>query len=869
MSTRLTPLALGLVALLLWLTLRPAPPLRVDVGAPGDGRFLWGFYEPEQGDGASFRWSGPEARLLLHGAPPGAALLELRLSGERLVAQGAPALSLDRDGVPVATFDLTPGWRVYRLLLPPGGDGATPLALRSALSTPGAGAQSRDYRALGVPLDWLQLTRLPGEPGGALARALWLTWAVGLVATLVGLAFGRAGERRRSLASLAGGGLATAAALLWAWRDPYGLAWALPATPWILGVPTLLLAGSYLWRRERGQQSELLLLGCLVALAAAMGLMHGRTAVGLGVALAVVALLALGAPAGGLGAGIWPPREAPDLGRREALLGLGAIVALALALRLFRLDELPFGLWRDEARHGLVALRIAEDPSYRPIYVLDERVQLPGLGLYPFALALKLLGPHLWTMRLVTALAGALTAVPFYAVAARIAGSRAIGLLAALLLAVSSWHISISRFAFPTIYEPLLSLSAWWLLLVALDPRQGDEEPGRQGELWAAGRGLLAGALLGVAAQTYHIGRVTPLAAGWLALLLLATEPRAWRRWLVVAGAAVLGLVLTLAPLLSYALARPGEFNERIGAVFLLSEEGRKGAAPLAALDASVGRHLLMFTVEGDANGRHHAPQRPMLDILSGLGLLLGLAALLRRLGDWRSRFLLGALAIGLLPSLLAVDSPHGMRGFGALAPACLIAALGWGEVWGWFGSRKARKLRREKHETKARSSEREDAKENGAKGAAQRLSAQGQAALAIFVAGLIGLNAWLYFGIMPADPRVFAGFYPVQSWMGVYVADAEPDDRLYVPAEVRDHPSFAFLAAGRPVEVFSITAEGAPAELSAPPASGDTFLLSGYFADDELAALAPILGGTPEPLAAGPPFPDGRGPTYYVVRSP
>ena len=32
---------------------------------------------------------------------------------------------------------------------------------------------------------------------------------------------------------------------------------------------------------------------------------------------------------------------------------LGGIMLLALLLRVFRLDELPFGVWYDEANHGL------------------------------------------------------------------------------------------------------------------------------------------------------------------------------------------------------------------------------------------------------------------------------------------------------------------------------------------------------------------------------------------------------------------------------------------------------------------------------------------------------------------------------------
>ncbi len=949
MSTRYSLLALGLVALLLALVLRAAPPLRLDVGTADATRFLWGFYDAEMGEqGERFRWSGPDARLMLHGAPPGAARLELRLSGERLVAEGAPAIALARDKATFAAFDVAPGWRVYRLLLPPGslagqGGAALPLELRSAVSRPGADEAARDYRPLGVPLSWLRLTPLAGADTGALPRAAWLTWLVGIVGLGLALLLVQLGKYRlpmdgrrwtvdgdapedgrrwtvdgdaphRLPSSVFRPGLLAAcgaALALWAWRDPYSLAWALPATPWALGAASLLLAGAWLWGRAASVQLRApLLIGGVIALALALGLMHAQLAVGLGVGLAIVALLALAAPANGLGAGVWADtddrrpttddrrpttddrrpttddrRPTTDhrlsaigyrlsaIGYRLSAIGyrlsavgllLGAIFLLALGLRLFRIDVLPFGLWRDEARHGLIALRIAEDPAYRPVYVLDERVQLPGLGLYPFALALKLFGVHLWTMRGVTALAGALTVLPLYAVAARLTGRPGVGLLAALLLAVSSWHISISRFSFPTIYEPLLSLTVWWLVLKALAPQtvdggrwtvsSGTPLPSTAARLSAIGYrlsaigyGLLTGILLGVVAQTYHIGRITPLTAGWLALLLLARAPGAWRGWLLWAGAAALGLGLTLAPLLGYALARPADFNDRVGAVFLLSVDALKARAPLAALDENLGRYLLMFTVAGDANGRHHAPYRPMLDILSGLGLLLGLAAVLRRLGDWRSRFLLGAVGVGLLPGLLAVDAPHAMRSFGALAPLCIIAALGLAELW-----RMQQDHRRPTTDD-----------QNGAR---PRLAVvRGLSSVIVFV-GLVGLNAGLYFGVMPGDPRVFGGFYPVQSQMGIYVGAADPAGRIYVPEGVRGHPSFLFLAAGRPVETFSGGPELPVSEFSAPPMPGDRFLLSGYFAEQEAAALAAALGPMPAPSTTGPPFPDGRGPTYYVV---
>ncbi|GAB4430687.1 MAG: hypothetical protein OHK0015_16210 [Chloroflexi bacterium OHK40] len=825
MATRASLIIAGLAVLALWLALLAAPPLRLDVGAGGDGRFLAGFYDAEQGDGASFRWSGPDARLMLHGAPLGPARLEMRLSGERLAAEGTPLVALVGERVTLAAFEVTPGWRRYQLLLPPGAAaglaGTRPLDLRTAVSQPGAATDGRDYRALGLPLDRLTLTPLTADAGGTLLRALWLSWPIALLGALAGWTAPRPAVRA----------LCAALALLlatWAWRDPHGLAWALPPAPWTLGATTVL-AG---WRWWAGRDSPPALgplwgATALATLGLATGLMHARIATGIAAALAAAALLVLARLPSGLGAA----RAVVPLRPGVPLLALVAILGLALTLRLYRIDDLPFGLWRDEARHGLVALRIAEDPGYRPIFVREERVELPGLGLYPFAAAINIFGVHLWTMRLVTALAGALTVLPLYGVAARLSGHRAVGLVAALLLAVSSWHISLSRFAFPTVFEPLLSLSAWWLLLVGLDRSRAGGEAQRATALPALrslGACLLAGALLGLAAQTYHTGRITPLAALWLALLLLLREPRAWRGWMAGASAAALGLTLTVAPLAAYAITRPGDFNERVGAVFLLGEEALRAQAPLAALDANLGRHLRMFTVEGDANGRHHAPFRPLLDVISGVGLLAGVAALLRRPDPWPARFLLGALGIGLLPGLLAVDAPHAMRSSGALAPACIIAATGWAELWRIL--------------------------------APSRPTLAWRLAPLILVGGLIGLNAGLYFVVMPRDPQVFGGFYPVQSWMGIYAGRQDGDGRIYVPRTVRDHPSFRFLAAGRPVGVF----EGGSAE--PPPAPGDRFLLTGYFATEEAAALDASLASTPE--ATGPPFPDGRGPTYYVVRA-
>ncbi|NCC33335.1 MAG: hypothetical protein EOM24_15155, partial [Chloroflexia bacterium] len=242
-------LLLGLTALLLVLVLRTAPPLQVDVGDTGDLRFLSGFYTPETGFGESFRWSGPEARFVLHGSPASPTLFMLQLSGERLLAQGAPEVALVQGTSEVARFAVQAGWRTYEVLLPAGAlatpaGSVLPLALETAVSTPGASDTARDFRPLGVPVSHVGVAALEGPHTPAFVRSLWLTWLLALIAGSLALLDALLLPYRRASLWLRASlviGVGGTILILWAARDPFGLAWGLPPTPWILGTGTLLL----------------------------------------------------------------------------------------------------------------------------------------------------------------------------------------------------------------------------------------------------------------------------------------------------------------------------------------------------------------------------------------------------------------------------------------------------------------------------------------------------------------------------------------------------------------------------------------------------------------------------------------------------
>jgi 4-amino-4-deoxy-L-arabinose transferase-like glycosyltransferase len=561
------------------------------------------------------------------------------------------------------------------------------------------------------------------------------------------------------------------------------------------------------------------------------------------------------------------------------------VFVIALALRFHQLQELPYGLWRDEARHGLVALRMLEDPGYRPVYVKTEGVDMPALGLYPFALAIKLWGLYPWSMVPITALAGALTVFPIYGVAYQLFRRKDVALLAAAFLAGSSWHLTISRFSFPTIFDPLFGLTGLWLMLWSQGAGGRGQGAGVTGlsssvlrppssvvrppssvlrppssvlrpssSVFRLVACFVSGGCIGVALQTYHTGRVVPLIAGILAVCLLVQQRHQWRRWLASMAMVALGFAIVTGPLALHVLNDPNAVNERVSDVFLLSDAARAGRAPLALLDEAIGRHLLMFNVQGDANGRHHAPGRPMLDFITGFGFLIGVTVVARRWRDWRGLFLLAGLGISMLPSALAVDAPHAMRSFGAVAFACIIAALGWAEVWRLMSrANAATSLRRTTNDERRTSRvyvNQEYDKNASQEGVHLLRSAIGMIALAL------ALNYWTYFVEMRFSPTVWTMFYPIHTQMGVYlraVADEQGPEalrRVYVPEGFADNSVFQYLTHGLPVQTYR--------NVNVPESAktGAILLLSGYSYERDAQELMQYIGPQPTPTARGPNLP-------------
>ncbi len=364
------------------------------------------------------------------------------------------------------------------------------------------------------------------------------------------------------------------------------------------------------------------------------------------------------APRGG--ASDQPVAPARSRARRGRLIVI-ALLLLGAALRLWRPGQIPPGLYHDEAENGLDALAVLT--GHPQLYFEANNGREP-LFIYLISLSVAVLGRTPLAIRLPAFYAGFLTLAATYDLARTLWGRRA-GRWTLAVLAVTLWHVHLSRVGFRAVLLPLFT--ALCFSQVAKGIRRRD----------AKGHWIAAGALYGASWYTYNAARFTPIALGVLlvyALLAHRTALLARRREIALAMGVAL---LVLLPLGLFTLAHPDVVLARSGQVSIFSEVINEGR-----FWPTLGRHTLatlgMFAVRGDRIWRHNVAWRPVWEPALGLAFTLGVGVALARLKrDAALAAVLLWTATMALPTLLAEDAPHFLRGVGVLPTAALLPAVG------------------------------------------------------------------------------------------------------------------------------------------------------------------------------------------------
>lgn len=505
------------------------------------------------------------------------------------------------------------------------------------------------------------------------------------------------------------------------------------------------------------------------------------------------------------------------------------IVLLAAALRFWRLDSLPPGLYHDEAYYGLDALSLIRGEMFPQfyegweLYALDAHAQRPAeptrfpvffegnygrepLHVYLVALSIRLFGNTPFAIRAVTAAAGILAVFTTWLAARalfppkedRIFRGELLPLLAAFTLAVVYPALHFSRFGIRamTLLPPMtLAVYAFW---------RGWRK--RRAMWWG-----MAGFFVGLSLYTFAAARLFPLVficfGGYL---LLADRVGLRERWRGLALATTTAL-LVAAPLLIFFLRYPYFF------VFRMAYVANRGAgvvedAPALTWLLNVSRVIGGLFWQGETHLRHNLPGRPYLDPMQAGLFLAGVIQAGRRRGS-EYIFLLLWCGVMLLPSILSGDAPHFGRLTGVAPALSILVAVGG--VW-------------------------------LIEGINRRATASWvvPAVLLVMCGASLFLTARDYFGRYASHPDLARDFYQADWKLGLFAATQPADAVLYLSPSQEEMATLYF-ALGHPDQLRSFNGQEGlipagipdrPAVYFIRPEAEDTLAnLRAYFPEGEL----------------------------------
>ena len=365
-------------------------------------------------------------------------------------------------------------------------------------------------------------------------------------------------------------------------------------------------------------------------------------------------------------------------------------MALAASLlRLYRLSEVPPGIYLTEGIHGVNALQVLQ--GEHAVFFPDDYGRA-GMIIYAVALTTSFLGRTMLAVRLPAALASTATVLAVFWLGHTLFGrdengrstpwrGLLIGAVSAGLLAVSIAQVVLGRTAFRGNFLPLLLCLCLALLW------RGWSERSRWGI-------VLAGVCAGLLPYTYTPSRFVPflfLLFGLSFLLPLGNFNREKARADLPWAGLFLGVAaLVAAPILIHFALYPEHFFMRSNQLMVVRPDHGL-AASLVALVRNAWDHLLSFGFRGDPSMRHNFPGQPLLNPYEALFFWLGVGMTLLR---WKSRpaYRLLFLWLGLLmlPAMLSRDNvvPHFLRMIGAAPAVYLLTGVGLWEAFSFLRER-------------------------------------------------------------------------------------------------------------------------------------------------------------------------------------
>ena len=348
-----------------------------------------------------------------------------------------------------------------------------------------------------------------------------------------------------------------------------------------------------------------------------------------------------------------------------ALLGL---LLLAFFFRVYRISAIPSDPESDHVEASKDVWDILQG-QYRIFF--PRNTGREPTQFYLTALLSKVFGYGWLTLRLTMALVGVLNVIPMYLLGRELLDRR-FGVIAAFFVAISYWHVIISRIALRIVLAPLWTTATLYALLRAFRTRRRNDF-------------LLAGFCLGLGLYGYYAFRIVPLLViAFCAVKLFVDRGPSFHlgRFATNVVLLVVTSALVFLPMLRFMYDEPKTYWYRALTRTTSLEVSTRGDTAKVFAD-NVKRTLLMFNYEGDDAWPESVPLRPALDYVTGGLLVLGAAYLFYLLLAKRNPlavYWIVAIFILLLPCTLAIafpiEVPSNLRASAVIPVVLVLAAV-------------------------------------------------------------------------------------------------------------------------------------------------------------------------------------------------
>lgn len=346
---------------------------------------------------------------------------------------------------------------------------------------------------------------------------------------------------------------------------------------------------------------------------------------------------------------------------------LGAILLVALGVRLWDVSNIPPTLGGDEGSQGLDAIKVLEGEITNPFST--GWLGVPTLSFYFKALSIGALGNTIFALRLPWVLVGTASVLILFLLVRRLAGLT-VALVTAALFATYHYHIHFSRLGSVQVADILFVTLMLLFIYRGYDSRRPLE--------WA-----FAGIAIGIAQFFYAGARFTIILAAAVVLFLgirdgLPFLRQRYREVLILVGA---GLIAG-APMIQFAFRFPNEYDARVNMVGIIQsgwlerEQEVRNESAFAILFDQAKRSALAFNFYPDRNVWYGSP-RPLMNYAEAALFVLGFGYGLLHIFDRRIYPMIawwgGAMVLG---GMLTESAPSSQRLITMAAPAIFFVAL-------------------------------------------------------------------------------------------------------------------------------------------------------------------------------------------------